>query len=74
MIDKIQKLGLKISINKTEAIMFGRREIMVGNRIIRRVDSDITITSMKYLDVFLNSKWSFNEYFNRIGQRASYPT
>ena len=55
--------------------MFGRREIMVRNRIIRIVDSDITITtSMKYFDVFLNSKWSFNEYFNRIGQRASYPT
>ena len=60
----IERLGLKVSIKKTEAVAFAwevpRASLQIGNAEI-----DVKIL-MIYLGLILNSRWIFREHFQLL--------
>ncbi|XP_029177940.1 uncharacterized protein LOC114945803 [Nylanderia fulva] len=72
ILNRIKRLGLSVSVNKTEAVLFhGRRKpdqlpcVTIGSEIIP------TKTSMKYLGVILDSRMSFRDHFEYVEAKVS---
>ncbi|XP_041972340.1 uncharacterized protein LOC121728266 [Aricia agestis] len=72
VVRRIQALGLKVALNKSEALLFhgprnapppGLEVIVSGTRI--QVGSTMT-----YLGLVLDSRWSFREHFRRLSEKV----
>lgn len=66
-IGSMEHLGLKVSIDKTEAMAF-MWEVLSAKLHIGEMEIKVG-TSMKYLGL-VNSKWTFREYFQRLFSKA----
>lgn len=69
---EIKRLGLRVSESKTEAVIFHGRlkpddlpSILVGNSRIR-LDR-----SMKYLGIYIDSRWSFTDHFAYVETKVA---
>ena len=64
----IERLGLKVSIKKTEAVAFACE---VPRASLRIGDIEIEVkSSIKYLGLVLDSRWTFREHFQRLFPKA----
>lgn len=71
VVGRIEMLGLKVALGKTEALCFHgpRRAPPRGSHIsIGEVRIEVG-SSMKYLGLVLDSRWSFREHFTRLVPR-----
>lgn len=72
-IDRIKRLGLKVALSKTEAIIFGGQSWSVRanhTAVINVTGVPIHIkTHIKYLGLILDRKWDFREHFTRLTPR-----
>ncbi|XP_018311666.1 uncharacterized protein [Mycetomoellerius zeteki] len=70
IISLIERLDLRVSVSKTEVVMFGASEVPDGAGI-RIGDANVPIGStVKYLGLTLNSRWTFREHFRRLLPKA----
>lgn len=71
VVRRIELLGLKVALNKTEAIFFyGPRKRPPSGACLRVEEVSIEIgTHMKYLGLVLDGKWLFNEHFRRLAPK-----
>lgn len=72
ILSQIGRLGLRVSVQKTEAVVFYGRtrpdvlpSISVGGTRIELKES------MKYLGVFIDSRWSFVDHFAYVTDKVS---
>ncbi|XP_018377265.1 PREDICTED: uncharacterized protein LOC108770269 [Trachymyrmex cornetzi] len=66
----IERLGLKVSIAKTEAIAFMAEGIPRG-AVVRIGGTVVPIGStLKYLGLILDSRWTFRDHFNAVVPKA----
>lgn len=72
VIDWIGKIGLAVATEKTEAILFyGKRtENVPSHIVIKDVSIDIA-DNIKYLGVYIDTKWTFSEHFRYIEVRPA---
>lgn len=71
VVDRIEQLGLRVALDKSEAICFHgpRRAPPRGSHIsIGAVNIEVD-SKMKYLGLYLDSKWNFREHFTRMVPR-----
>ena len=64
----IERLGRKVSLGKTEAVAFTwrvpRASLQIGDTVVE------VKTTMKYLGLVLDSRWTFREHFERLFPKA----
>lgn len=69
IVRRIKELGLTIAANKTEAVFFyGKNKPHTMPIVFVDVK---TTTSMKYLGVIIDSKWSFADHFAYVESKAA---
>lgn len=69
---RIEKLGLKVALPKTEALFFrGSRRWRVPRRPTLRVNGDVVEVKahIKYLGLVLDGGWRFGEHFQQLAPR-----
>ncbi|KMQ91162.1 reverse transcriptase [Lasius niger] len=73
VVNRIKRLGLTVSANKTEAVLFYGRRNKPKDLPSLIVDGEIVQTrpSMKYLGVILDSKMLFREHLNYIETKVA---
>lgn len=72
VIHKIQRLGLCVAADKTEAVLFHGRRRPLHFPVIRVGDTYIqTGNTLKYLGVMLDSRLDFGEHFKFVASKAS---
>ena len=71
VVGRIEALGLKVALNKTEAVCFhGPRKAPPRGSRVTIGETHVEVRSeMKYLGLVLDSRWSFREHFARLGPR-----
>ncbi|KMQ93755.1 reverse transcriptase [Lasius niger] len=71
VIGQIQRLGLAVATEKTEATLFYRKRTidLPGQIVINDVSVNLS-PSIKYLGVFIDSKWSFSDHFRYVNDKA----
>ncbi|KMQ84870.1 reverse transcriptase, partial [Lasius niger] len=71
VIDAIQRLGLAVATEKTEAILFcAERASDIPNQIVvNDVGIDLS-PSIKYLGVLIDPQWSFSDHFRYVEDKA----
>lgn len=71
VVRRIERLGLRVALNKSEAVCFhGRRRAPPRGSTISIGEVSIEVDSkMKYLGLVLDSRWSFREHFTRMVPR-----
>lgn len=71
VINRIRMLGLQVALSKTEAIFFhGPRQAPPQGCRIAIGETSVEIGScMRYLGLFLDSRWNFGEHFRRMVPR-----
>ena len=71
VIGRLEMLGLKVALNKSEAICFHRprRAPPQGSHILIGETRIEVGSNMRYLGLVLDSRWSFREHFARLGPR-----
>lgn len=68
----IEDLGLKVSPEKTEAMLFSRNKTDFGPLVISLRNRDIPVTRcLKYLGVMLDSALNFKDHFRYMEEKAS---
>ncbi|XP_041986937.1 uncharacterized protein LOC121738768 [Aricia agestis] len=72
VVRRIQALGLTVALNKTEAIVFhGPRNAPPPGLAIIVGGTSIQIAStMTYLGLVLDSRWTFKEHFRRLSEKV----
>ncbi|KMQ83439.1 reverse transcriptase [Lasius niger] len=72
ILSQIRRLGLRVSVQKTEAVVFRGR---AGPDVLPTIsvgDSRVELKgSMKYLGVFIDSGWSFGDHFAYVTDKVS---
>ncbi|XP_041977427.1 uncharacterized protein LOC121731828 [Aricia agestis] len=73
VVRRIQALGLTVALNKTEAIIFhGPRNAPPPGLAIIVGGTSIQIAStMTYLGLVLDSRWTFKEHFRRLSEKVT---
>ncbi|KMQ88867.1 reverse transcriptase [Lasius niger] len=73
VVNRIKRLGLKVSASKTEAVLFRGPRRKIGNFPVVTVDGEFVQvgTSMKYLGVMLDSRMTFQTHFEYIEGKMS---
>ncbi|XP_041981665.1 uncharacterized protein LOC121735065 [Aricia agestis] len=73
VVRRIQALGLTVALNKTEAIIFhGPRNAPPPGLTIIVGGTSIQIAStMTYLGLVLDSRWTFKEHFRRLSEKVT---
>ncbi|XP_072933004.1 uncharacterized protein [Epargyreus clarus] len=72
VVAKIREIGLSVAGNKTEALWFHglRRGVEPPCMSVRVGDADIEVgRCMRYLGLVLDSRWRFDEHFDRLVPR-----
>lgn len=68
----INKLGLKIAANKTEAMLFCKKKINIESLAVTIGDQKIPIKPyIKYLGVLIDRNWKFQYHFRYMEEKAS---
>ncbi|CAH2098002.1 unnamed protein product [Euphydryas editha] len=70
-VDRIELLGLRVSVSKTEALLFHgpRRGPPRGARIVVQGTEVVIRPHMKYLGLTLDGRWSFGPHFAQLAPR-----
>lgn len=72
VINRISKLGLTVSTEKTEAMLFHGKGIEVLPRFIMVGEASIDFSpSVKYLGVFIDVFWTFSYHFRYVEEKAN---
>ncbi|KMQ89040.1 reverse transcriptase [Lasius niger] len=72
ILSQIRRLGLRVSVQKTEAVVFHGRVGPDALPTISVGDTRIELKgSMKYLGVFIDSGWSFGDHFAYVTDKVS---
>lgn len=68
----IEELGLRVALEKTETIWFHRprRRPPAWKSVLAVNDVPAKIGTTKYLELVLDSRWSFGPHFERVVPRA----
>ncbi|KMQ92346.1 reverse transcriptase [Lasius niger] len=71
VIEAIKRLGLEVATEKTEATLFFRERAddMPSQIVINDVGINLT-PSIKYLGIYIDSKWSFGDHFRYVEDKA----
>ncbi|XP_049871151.1 uncharacterized protein LOC126370360 [Pectinophora gossypiella] len=71
VVERIESLGLKVALNKTEALCFHgpRRGPPAGANIVIGGCRVEVKPQMKYLGLYLDPKWNFREHFRRLAPK-----
>ncbi|XP_049885101.1 uncharacterized protein LOC126380041 [Pectinophora gossypiella] len=71
VVERIESLGLKVALNKTEALCFhGPRKGPPAGACIVIGGCRVEIKpQMKYLGLYLDPKWNFREHFRRLAPK-----
>ncbi|XP_049885128.1 uncharacterized protein LOC126380050 [Pectinophora gossypiella] len=71
VVERIESLGLKVALNKTEALCFHgpRRGPPAGASIVIGGCRVEVKSQMKYLGLYLDPKWNFREHFRRLAPK-----
>lgn len=69
--EKIRNLGLKISLSKTEVIIFTKRKVTVPENTVITIEGYLIKAQkcIKYLSLTIDQNWNFN-HFNIIISKA----
>jgi len=71
VVNHIDRLGLSVAIEKTEAIVFRANTINMTSDFIVVNNAQIKFaTSIKYLGIMLDSRWAFNEHLKYVESKA----
>jgi len=72
VIDRIRALGLRVALEKTEAMWFAGRRVRGPPRTQLNIDGvAVRIEAqMRYLGLVLDSKWTFTQHFANLVPRA----
>ncbi|CAL1685118.1 unnamed protein product [Lasius platythorax] len=71
VVNKIARLGLSVATEKTEAMLFyGKRTDDLPNYIAINDINVNLMSNIKYLGIFIDAKWSFNDHFVYIKEKA----
>lgn len=73
VLNRIRKLELEVSETKTEIVLFHAKRMKIDDNIpqIRVGTEAINIQkSMKYLGIYLDTNWTFNEHINYIEEKV----
>ncbi|KMQ88059.1 reverse transcriptase [Lasius niger] len=72
VIKRISELGLKVSTEKTEAMLFHGKEVKVFPRHITVGEAPIDLApSIKYLGILIDVHWTFSHHFRYIEEKAN---
>ncbi|KMQ92618.1 reverse transcriptase [Lasius niger] len=72
VLSQVRRLGLRVSVQKTEAVVFHGRTKPDALPSISVGDGRIELKgSMKYLGVFIDSRWSFEDHFSYVVDKVS---
>lgn len=71
VVGRIEMLGLKVAISKTEVLCFHgpRRRPPAGANIVIGGSRVEVKPQMKYLGLYLDSRWNFREHFRRLAPK-----
>jgi hypothetical protein len=71
VVGRIRRIGLEVALNKSEAISFHgpRRAPPAGSHIVVGGQSIGVGSTMRYLGVVLDSRWTFRAHFERLAPK-----